>query len=76
MATLEDIQAALYRVAVLVEDDPSFAPVFERLDSELKEAKARRRREREAQSRANELLFHKLVRDRRAATCSSDAPAP
>lgn len=70
------IEVALLRVAVLVADDPAFAPVFERLEAELAAAVKEEKRLSEAQRRARALLAQKAMRATSSATCSSDAPLP
>jgi len=69
--TRERIEAALRRVAMLVEDDPAFIPVFERLEVILAEAG----QDEPARRRAAALLQN-ATGARSEATCSSDAPAP
>ena len=70
------IEAALVKVAVLVAEDPAFAPVFERLEAELAAAVKKEKRLSEAQRRARALLAQKAMRATSSATCSSDAPLP
>lgn len=70
------IEAALVKVATLVANDPSFAPVFERLEQELAAAVKEQKRLSEAQRRARALLAQKAMRATSSATCSSDAPLP
>ncbi len=70
------IEAALKKVAVLVAEDPAFAPVFERLEEELAAAVKQKKRLSEAQQRARALLAQKAMRETSSATCSSDAPLP
>jgi hypothetical protein len=70
------IEAALMKVAMLVAEDPAFAPVFERLEAELTAAVQKERRLSEAQRRARALLAQKAMRATSSATCSNDAPLP
>jgi hypothetical protein len=70
------IEAALVKVAMLVTQDPTFAPVFERLEAELAAAVKKERRLSEAQRRARTLLAQNARRATSSATCSSDAPLP
>ncbi len=70
------IEAALMKVALLVAEDPAFAPVFERLEAELSAAVKKEKRLSEAQRRARALLAQKAMRVTSSATCSSDAPLP
>lgn len=70
------IEAALLKVAALVSDDPAFAPIFERLETELAAAVKQKKRLSEAQRRARALLAQKAMRATSPATCSSDAPLP
>jgi len=70
------IEAALMKVALLVAEDPAFAPVFERLEAELSAAVKKEKRLSEAQRRARALLAQKAMRATSSATCSSDAPLP
>lgn len=72
----ERIEAALLKVAVLVAQDPAFAPVFERLEAELAMALTEEKRLTKAQRRARTLLAQKAMRATSSATCSSDAPFP
>lgn len=68
------LEAALLKVAVLVAEDPAFAPVFERLEAELDMAGKEETRLTEAQVRARALLHQKAIRPTRSVTCSGDAP--
>lgn len=70
------IEAALVKVAVLVTQDSAFAPIFERLETELAAAVKKEKRLSEAQRRARALLAQKAMRATSSATCSSDAPLP
>ena len=70
------IEAALVKVAALVAEDPTFAPVFERLEAELAAAVKKEKRLSEAQRRARALLAQKAMRATSLATCSRDAPLP
>lgn len=70
------IEAALLKVAVLVAEDPAFAPVFERLEEELAAAVKEEKRLSEAQRRARTLLAQKAMRLTSSATYSSGAPLP
>ena len=70
------IEAALLKVAILVAEDPAFAPVFERLEAELAAAVKKEERLSQAQRRARALLAQKAMRATSFATCSSDAPLP
>lgn len=74
--TVERIEAALLKVAVLVERDPSFSPIFERLEAELEAAQLAEGGRTDAQERAARLLAQNATGRRRSAACSSDAPAP
>lgn len=70
------IEVALVKVALLVTEDPSFAPIFEQLEAELTAAVKKEKRQSEAQRRARALLAQKAMRATSSATCSSDAPLP
>jgi hypothetical protein len=70
------LEAALVKVAALVAEDPAFAPIFERLETELAAAVKKEKRLSEAQRRARALLAQKAMRATSSATCSSDAPLP
>lgn len=78
------ITAALRKVAALVARDAAFAPVFERLETELERAGREERRAAEVQSRARALLAQgkvqpqgqSAIRCTRSARCASDAPLP
>ena len=76
MVSIQRIEAALLKVAALVERDPAFSPVFERLEAELAKARALDSGETEAQRRARALLSQKAKPATNSARCSSDAPAP
>ncbi|MEX5729763.1 hypothetical protein Ga0609869_003116 [Rhodovulum iodosum] len=64
------------KVAMLVAEDPVFAPIFERLEAELAAAVKKEKRLSEAQRQARTLLAQKAMRATSSATCSSDAPLP
>jgi hypothetical protein len=70
------LEAALMKIAVLVAEEPAFAPVFERLEAELAAAWKKEKRLSGAQRRARALLAQKAMRVTSSATCSSDAPLP
>ena len=70
------IEAALLKVAILVAEDPAFAPAFERLEVELAAAVTKEEQLSEAQRRARALLAQRAMRATSSATCSSDAPLP
>lgn len=70
------LEAALAKVALLVAEDPAFAPVFERLEAELAAAVKKEKRLSKAQRRARALLAQKAMCATSSATCSSDAPLP
>jgi hypothetical protein len=70
------IEAALLKVAMLVAEDPAYAPIFERLEAELAAAAQEERRLSEAQQRARALLAQKAIPATSSAICSSDAPLP
>lgn len=56
MVSIERIEAALFKVAALVDRDPAFAPVFERLEAELDAATKAASGKSAAQARAALLL--------------------
>ena len=64
------------KIAVLVAEDPAFAPVFERLEAELTAAVKKEKRLSEVERPARALLAQKAMQATSAATCSSDAPLP
>jgi hypothetical protein len=66
----------LYKVAVLMESDPALAPVFERLESELEQARQSAGGQSAAQHRAAALLAQRANGSSKAKACSSDAPLP
>ncbi len=70
------IEAGLLKVATLVAEDASFAPVFERLEEELAAASEKELQGSEAQRRARALLDHKAMLRTSLARCWSDAPLP
>jgi hypothetical protein len=74
--SIQRIEAALIKVAALVERDAAFAPVFERLESELAKARDRDAGETDVQRRARALLRQTAKPRTSFATCSSDAPLP
>lgn len=76
MLTVQRIEAALLKVAALVERDPAFTPIFERLESELESARLAEGGRTDAQRRAALLLSQKANGRSSPATCSSDAPLP
>lgn len=76
MASIQHIEAALLKVAALVERDPAFSPVFERLEAELTKARALHTGETEVQRRARALLSQRAKPATSLATCSSEAPFP
>lgn len=70
------LEAALWKVAVLVAEDPAFAPVFERLEAELAMAVREEASLSEALARARALPSQKAMRATSSATCSREAPMP
>ncbi len=72
------IEAALIKVAQMLEFDPAVAPVFERLERELAEARARERSTTDVHRRARMLLAQaqRAKRSSNSRTCKRDAPAP
>lgn len=64
------------KVAMLVAEDPAFAPIFERLEAELAATVKKEEQLSEAQRRARALLAQKAMRATSSATCSKDAPLP
>lgn len=72
----ERIERALLKVAKMLEVDSGVAPVFERLEAELADARARERGETDVQRRARALLAQRARRASKSPTWASDAPAP
>lgn len=70
------VEAALLKVAALVDVDPAFTPVFERLEAELEEARTRLLNMTPAQTRARALLAQRAIEPISSAKCSSEAPRP
>lgn len=70
------LELALMKVAMLVAEDPAFAPIFERLEAELAAAWKKEKRLSEVERRARALLAQNARRATSSATCSSDAPLP
>jgi hypothetical protein len=68
------IERALLKVAKMLEVDSGVAPVFERLEAEL--ADARERGETAVQRRARALLSQRAKPSSNSRTWASDAPAP
>ena len=69
------LEAALMKVAALLDRDPAFGPVFERLEAEL-EAARRAQEGTDAQRRARALLDQRASRASSSALRSKDAPLP
>lgn len=63
-ASVERLEAALLKVAHLVERDPTYTPIFERLEAELARAKKIEDELTDAQKRARDLLARYSDRDR------------
>lgn len=72
---IERLEAALMKVALLLDREPAFTPVFERLEAEL-EAAERARDGTDAQRRARALLDQKANRPTISALSSKVAPLP
>jgi hypothetical protein len=70
------IERALLKVAKMLEVDSGVAPVFERLEAELADARARERGETDVQRRARALLAQRARPASKSRTWASDAPAP
>lgn len=70
------IERALLKVAKMLEVDFGVAPVFERLEAELADARARERGETDVQRRARALLAQRARPASKSRTWASDAPAP
>jgi hypothetical protein len=70
------IERALLKVAKMLEVDSGVAPVFERLEAELADARARERGETDVQRRARALLAQRAKPSNNSRTWASDAPAP
>lgn len=76
MVSVERLEAATIKVAKLVARDPSFAPVFDRLEAELMAARESTSRVTETQRRAEAFLSQMAKPRTNPAMCSSDAPLP
>ena len=77
MTILADrIERALLKAATMLEVDSGVAPVFERLEAELADARARERGETDVQRRARALLAHRAKPSSNSRTWASDAPSP
>ena len=72
---VERLEAALVKVAMLLDRDPAFAPVFERLEAEVEAAK-RAQEGTDAQRRARALLDQKASPPINSAFSSKDPPLP
>ena len=70
------IERALLKVAAMLEVDTGVAPVFERLEAELTEARARESGETDVQRRARALLAQRANVASKSRTWASEAPAP
>ncbi len=70
------IERALIKVAAMLEVDPGVAPIFERLETELAEARARECGETDVQRRARALLAQRARPASKSRTWVSVAPAP
>lgn len=73
--SVQRIEAALLKVAALMECDPAFTPIFERLEAELQAARQVSLGKTEAQSRAAQFIQSAKARSN-SATWPSDAPLP
>ena len=76
MASATRIEAALLKVAALVERDPAFEPVFVRLEAELAKARDTEAGTSDVRRRARALIRQNAIPRTSLATCSSDAPLP
>lgn len=74
MVSTDRIKAALFKVAALVDRDPAFTPVFERLESELDAALKAETGKSAAQERAARLLAQRAKGSSKAKACSRLAP--
>lgn len=74
MVSTQRIEAALFKVAALVERDPAFTPVFERLEAELEAAQRAQSGRSAAQERAARLLTQRANGFRSANACDKLAP--
>lgn len=70
------IESALLKVAKMLDVDPGVAPHFERLEAELRRARAEECGETDVQRRARALLAQRAKPSSNARTWASDAPAP
>ena len=66
----------MLKVAAMLEVDAGVAPVFERLEAELNEARARESGETDVQRRARALLVQRARPASKSRTWASEAPAP
>ena len=70
------IERALLKVAKMLDVDAGVAPVFERLEQELADARARESGETDVQRRARALLAQRASAASKSRTCANVAPAP
>ena len=70
------IERALIKVAKILQFNPDVAPIFERLERELEDARAREQQLTDVQRRAKALLDQKAKTSSKSRTCDNDAPAP
>jgi hypothetical protein len=76
MVSVERIEAALLKVAAMLDRDPAVEPVFLRLEAELAKAQEAESGATETQRRARALLAQRARPAISLATCASDAPLP
>ena len=76
MVSATRIEAALLKVAALVERDPTFEPVFVRLEAELAKARDTEAGTSDVRRRARALIRQNAMPRNSFAACSSDAPSP
>ena len=70
------IEHAVIKVAKMLQLNPDVAPIFERLERELEDTRAREQQLSDVQRRAKALLDQKAKASSKSRTYDSDAPAP
>ncbi len=70
------IERALFKVAAMLDVDSGVAPILERLEQELTEARARECGETDVQRRARALLAQRARPASKSRTWANEAPAP
>ncbi len=73
---LDRLRAALLTVAALMDDNPVYTPIFERLEQEIEIETAAQAGQTKAQVRARALLAQSATGTSNSLNISSDPPSP